>query len=224
MSKDFENSLTAVTSPPETLTGETFAKCGEAICAATANAISSPALVDGPSPCGSPDGLTMDLFGQEAAPVSHSAKQATDLDSPTLGTYSRRGLISAASADLQRSLASRLLARLGSFGPIGPQVVLKPRTMPSGRQFFRLLVSGVPCAETGFILLPTPSAQTQEGGLRLDGGARSRQRWKELGLLPDGTAAKVAMAGWLMGYPDIWQRKLLAALETRSSQNSPRSS
>lgn len=70
--------------------------------------ISSQASADGRSPCDERDGLTLDLFGQEAAPVSRSRCSASRLDTQTHGTFGRLGLGSSASDDLQRSLANSL--------------------------------------------------------------------------------------------------------------------
>ena len=72
------------------------------------NAISSQASADGPSLCEERDGLTLDLFGQEAAPVSPSRCSASRLDTQTHGTFGRLGLGSSASDDLQSSLANSL--------------------------------------------------------------------------------------------------------------------
>lgn len=74
--------------------------------------ISSQASADGPSPCDERDGLTLDLFGQEAAPVSRSRSSASRLDTQTHGTFGRLGLGSSASDDLQRSLANNLRRHL----------------------------------------------------------------------------------------------------------------
>jgi hypothetical protein len=72
------------------------------------SATSSQASADGRSPCDMRDGLTLDLFGQEAVPASRSHCSASRLDTQTHGTFGRLGLGSSASDDLQRSLANNL--------------------------------------------------------------------------------------------------------------------
>ena len=74
----------------------------------SSNAISSQASADGPLLCEERDGLTLDLFGQEAAPVSPSRCSASRLDTQTHATFGRLGLGSSRSDDLQRSLANSL--------------------------------------------------------------------------------------------------------------------
>jgi hypothetical protein len=78
------------------------------ISTASTNAISSQASEAGPSLCEERDGLTLDLFGQEAVPASPSRSSASRLDTQTHGTFGRLGLGSSASDDLQRSLANSL--------------------------------------------------------------------------------------------------------------------
>lgn len=207
-------------SRPETLTSEASGTCEPLTCAATHNVISSPVSAAGHSLCVSPDGQTNDLFGQVPAHANHSAKLDAAKPSATTATSGRSGIVSSASVALQLSLESRLRQAMESNGPTGPGLILKPLTMPSQRRYCRLTRQAPTKSENDFILLPTPSAQTQEGGLRIDGGSRSRARWKELGLSNLGTAGSVAMAGWLMGYPDIWQSLSPGALATPSSLNS----
>lgn len=93
--------------------------------------ISSQASADGPSPCDERDGLTLDLFGQEAAPVSRSRSSASRLDTQTHGTFGRLGLGSSASDDLQRSLANNLRRHLA--GSDLCEVIWKRWVTPWGR-------------------------------------------------------------------------------------------
>jgi hypothetical protein len=95
------------------------------------NAISSRASADGPSLCDERDGLTLDLFGQEAAPVSRSRSSASKLDTQTHGTFGRLGLGSSASDDLQRSLANSLRQHLA--GSDLCEVIWKRWVTPWGR-------------------------------------------------------------------------------------------
>lgn len=179
-----------------------------------ANAIFLQELVDGPWPSDFAGGKTSAQSGPDRAHASHSPKLENASGSPTTATFGRSGSISSVSAALQASLESRLQARMASYGPTAPEMTLKARTMPSGRRFCRLLLSGRRIDGTDFILLPTPSAQTQEGGMRIDGGARSRQRWQQLGIKPGLTTA-----AWLMGYPPAWLRLSPTVLATPSSRS-----
>lgn len=95
------------------------------------SAIFSQASADGPSPCEQRDGLTLDLFGQEAVPASRSRCSAGRLDMQTHGTFGRLGLGSSASDDLQRSLANSLRLRLA--GSDLCEVIWKRWVTPWGR-------------------------------------------------------------------------------------------
>src|SRR5688572_15954127 len=80
------------------------------------NATSLPGSVDGLSLFEWRAGRTINPAGQEAALASHSATQESGLENQTLGTSGQFGSRSSASADLQRSLVSRLQARLPFAG------------------------------------------------------------------------------------------------------------
>lgn len=95
------------------------------------NAISSQASADGRSPCEERDGLTLDLFGQEAAPAGRSRSSASRLDMQTHGTFGRLGLSSSASDDLHRSLANNL--RLLLAGSDLCEVIWRRWVTPWGR-------------------------------------------------------------------------------------------
>ena len=97
----------------------------------SSNAISSQASADGPSLCEERGGLTLDLFGQEAAPASPSRCSASGLDTQTHGTFGRLGLGSSASDDLQRSLANSLRQLLA--GSDLCEVIWKRWVTPWGR-------------------------------------------------------------------------------------------
>lgn len=170
----------------------------------TPNAISSQGLADGPEPCGSLAGKTIGTSGQAVVRASPLALPATGRHLPMTGISGLPGYALYASKCLQLLLESRLLARMGNVGPTSSRKTLKLRTMPSGRPFCRLLVSAPLTSGTDFILRPTPSAQTQEGGLRIDGGSRSRAKLRALNLMPTGTADAIATMAWLMGYPPEW--------------------
>jgi len=128
------------------------------------SATSSPALVDGPSPCASPAGLRVDLFGQALAPVSRSATQAPAKAPPTTATCGPTGTNSSASAALQSSLVSRLKARLPTDGLILFKLTWKEKATPSQQQVSLLRASARRTADTGCGSWPTPCQQDGPNG------------------------------------------------------------
>lgn len=84
--------------------------------AAAPGATSSPASASGTSPSGSLAGPRTGPSGPAPAPANLSPRQAAEAGLLTSGTSGRRGTTSSASADLQRSLASRLRAGMASTG------------------------------------------------------------------------------------------------------------
>jgi len=129
----------------------------------TPNAISLQELVDGALPCNSQDGPRIDLFGQEAAPASPSPAQESRKVKQTNATSGPYGSTSSASAALQRSLESRLAARL----PMGGLTMFikgwKQKVTPAGRQYCQLAVSARPISETDCGLWGTPLSNQANG-------------------------------------------------------------
>ncbi len=105
-------------------------------CDSTRNAISSPESESGVTPCASQAGLTTDPSGQVPAPASLSARQAKERGLLTSGTFGPRSTTSSASAALQSSLASRLLAKMDSAGSTLYRLTWKERATPAGRRIF----------------------------------------------------------------------------------------
>ena len=84
----------------------------------TPNAISSPGLASGPTPCDVQDGPIAALFGQALVPANLSARQAKEMGLLTSGIYGPHGYTSSSSAALQQSLESKLTRRLNLDGGI----------------------------------------------------------------------------------------------------------
>lgn len=82
----------------------------------TRSATSSPASEGGATRCDSPAGPTMNRYGLAPALASHSVRQARDWGRKTRVTFGRNSVVSFASADLQKSLASRLLVAMDANG------------------------------------------------------------------------------------------------------------
>lgn len=183
----------------------------------TTNAISSPVSADGRAPCALPDGMTPGQSGPAHVHASHLRLAASSAEQPMSATCGLSFTGSSASVALQQSLESKLQARLASAGLTALQKTLKPSATPSGRLFSKGHWSGRHISGTDFTLYPTPAAQTQQGGMRIDGGTRARKKWASRGGLPTGTAECLALTCWLMGYPAEWLRASLAALGTPSS-------
>jgi hypothetical protein len=132
-------------------------------CGPIVNATSSPASADGPMPCASLDGPTTDLFGQEVAPASRSAPPAKVAVAPTIGIYGRIGAVSSASADLQRSLASRLRRQLAGAGSTLFSLTWRRKVTPRGRSYCQLAASARRISEQEFGSWPTPDTNTRDG-------------------------------------------------------------
>jgi hypothetical protein len=126
---------------------------------ATRNATSSPASGDGATRSGLQECQMTDLFGQDLAPASHSAKRGISVAAQMSATYGLRSSASSASAALQRSLANRLPALLDSHGGTMWRLTWRAKATPQRRRICQLaaLVQRTPghvC--TGW--LPTPRA------------------------------------------------------------------
>lgn len=76
----------------------------------------SPGSAAGPTPSNSPVGPQLSLFGQGAAPVSHSPPLEEEKALTMRAISGRRGSLSSGSVALQRSLESRLRARMDGLG------------------------------------------------------------------------------------------------------------
>lgn len=122
------------------------------------NAISSPGLASGPSPCDVPDGPIAALFGLALAPANLSARQAKEMGLLTSGIYGPHGSISLDSEALSSSLVSRLAAKTLIYGSTLYKLTWKPWVTPSGRSRFRLRASVRRTSETDFTGWPTPQA------------------------------------------------------------------
>ena len=125
---------------------------------ATPSAISSPGLAAGLLPFVLRGGPTSDLFGRDHALANLSAAQAELAGLMTSGTYGPTSTISSASADLQRSLASRLQAATASCGSTLYALTWKDRAGPSGRPICALRASVRRTSDSGSTGWPTPNS------------------------------------------------------------------
>ncbi len=162
-------------------------------------ATSSPALAFGRMPCAAPVGPPTEGSGLAPVLASLSARQAKAMGLLTSGTYGPPGSTWSRSVGLQRSLESRLQARLQNLGSTLYRLTWKRWVTPSGVSRFRLRASALRTSETATTGLPvspraTPSARDWKDSTGMattatnpDGSERSR-----LDQLP----RQAALAGW----------------------------
>lgn len=160
----------------------------------TGNAISSPGLGSGPTPCAALGGETTKKSGQEAARASLSARQAKAKGLLTTDICGQVLPGSSSSASLQRSLESKLQARLHCLGSTLYTLTWKPWVTPLGVSRFRLRASARRISETETTGWVTPSARDWKDtpgmattAVNPDGSERSRV---------DQLPRQAAMAGW----------------------------
>jgi hypothetical protein len=120
---------------------------------------SSPGSAAGPTRSSLPAGPEGAPSGPAPVPASRSVLPESDWEQLTLGTFGPSGSHSSASASLQRSLASRLRARMGVTG--SPEYVLtwKRWAMRSGPPICALRGSARPISGNGCTGWPMPTAQ-----------------------------------------------------------------
>lgn len=163
---------------------------------------SSPESASGALPCAPQVCQIAIPSGPDPVLASLSARQAKEMGLMTSGIYGQPSTISSASAALQRSLESRLRAKMQCLGSTLYTLTWKPWVTPSGRSRSRLRASvgrTSATASTGVLSLPvsprvTPAARDYkdtEGmattSINPDGSVRSR-----LDQLP----RQANLAGW----------------------------
>lgn len=130
---------------------------------ATGNATFSPGSACGPTRSGSPAGPMTAPSGPAPAPVSRSVSPVADSEQMTLGISGPSGSGSSASVALQRSLASRLAARLAGRGSTLFRLTWKPLTTPLGRSISRLAASAHRTSGNDCGSWPTTQARDGDG-------------------------------------------------------------
>ena len=130
----------------------------------TPSATSSRALVDGPWPSDSQDGLTTGPSGPAAAHANLSASQAKDMGWLTSGTYGRIGSILYGHCDLTPSLVSKLKQRLTTGGSTLFKMTWKEKVTPSLQSVSLLRASGLRISGSDSGSWPTPCQQDGPNG------------------------------------------------------------
>lgn len=115
-----------------------------------------PELEDGRQPCTSQDGPMLDLFGQEVRRASPSAQRAKAQGAQIPGTCGPFTSTSSASADLQRSLESKLQQRLATGGSTLFKMTWRAKVTPSQRSYYQLVASAHRTSDSGCGSWQTP--------------------------------------------------------------------
>lgn len=169
----------------------------------TLNVISSPASAGGRSLCNSPAGPQLDLFGLEAALVSHSPLREKDSEPQTNGISGPSSPNSSAPASLQQSLANRLRARLGGNGSPEYSLTWKEWAISGQEPICALRASGHRISGNGCGGWPTPTC-TEPDEQPEEKIARHKmlnERAKALGKSGPGPALSLGAAVHLSGWP-----------------------
>jgi hypothetical protein len=122
-------------------------------------AISSPGSADGNTRCSLHGGRRGGKSGPDPVPANRSAWRAQAKVPTIRATFGQRGFHSSASADLQRSLASRLRARMVDTGSTLFSLSWKTATTPSGRLISRRAASDRRIVGSGSGSWPTTTVQ-----------------------------------------------------------------
>ncbi len=127
------------------------------------SATSSPASPDGPTRSGSPAGPKIVPSGPPVVRVSRFRARDSEKAMPTKDTCGPLFIGSSPSAVLQRSLESRLRARMDVNGSPEYALTWKEWDMPSGVPICALRAQGHPTSGNGFTGWPTPREGSEEG-------------------------------------------------------------
>ena len=175
------------------------------------NATFSQESASGATPCATPDGPMIDLFGQVPVRANLSARQARELGLLTSGTCGQPSTTSSKSAGLQSSLESRLQAKTAILGSTLYAMTWKPWVTPSGRSRSRLRASVRRTSVTDFTGWLTPAASDGNGGKGPRIGVSAT------GVMPDGSKVTMglpALAKLVCGWPTPRAQESSESFET----------
>ncbi len=192
-------SLPAATSHQALSTDEASSTSDHPTLSDIGNATSSPASEAGASPCASPDGLMLDLFGPVRAPVSPSLPPARARQAMTSVICTLSGHLSSPSAALGLSLVSRLKRRLDGAGSTLFSLTWRRKATPAHRPYYQLAVLARRTSDSEFGSWPTPAAQEPGGTLDMHNARRQRARDRgiNIGATSQGNLSQCAqLASW----------------------------
>ena len=130
----------------------------------TCSVISLPESLGGPLPLPLPDGRWIDPCGLAAVLASLSPRQVSDMGLQISGICGRRSTTTSASACLQRSLASRLQAKLDVNGSIEYRLTWKQWPMPHAQPICALRASERRTGDNVYSGWPTCTVNDSRGG------------------------------------------------------------
>lgn len=162
-------------------------KSGQTTCVDTSNSTTLPESADGHSHSASQDGPKTARHGRAHVHVSRFRALEKDKVISTNDTSGPLFTRLSPSANLQQFLENSLRRNLAASGCLASALIWKKQDMPSGPPIYRLVLSERLMNASGFGLLPTVSAQQQEGGIRMGGGSAACKKWNRL--LPTPAAA-----------------------------------
>lgn len=155
------------------------------------SATSLQALEDGRTRSSSPDGQKMSPYGPAPVHANRFRAPADSLARKMNGTSGQNSIASSASADLQRSLGSRLRAMMDLNGSMEYRLTWKSLVMPSDRVISRLRASAHLKNDSAFSGWRTPG-HSHRGAYRDQNKALARLRSGHQINLED----QVVLAGW----------------------------
>lgn len=204
--------------PPETLSD-------------TSNATSSPGSAGGATRSDLPDGPTIVLYGQVPARVSRSRRQVGVKANKTAVISGLFGKLLYASVLLQKSLANKLVERLGCHGSTLYVMDWKVLATPLRRRICALRASAPRISGKGFSSLPTVTARDWRHGMSPELLERRKLHPRGVNLnefmqraLGRRGLINPALACSMMGYPLDWLRAASAVSAMPSSHKSQRRS
>jgi hypothetical protein len=156
----------------EKLMNETSNESVQTISKASLNVTSSLELAAGLTPCDLLDGLTINKSGPDLAPANPFLAQAQAKPKRTNGISGLSSAVLSMRADLQRSLESRLKARLDVNGSPEYKLTWKEWDIGSGVPICALRVLVLRKSDNGFIGWPTPTCPVKTDGWHQAGNNR----------------------------------------------------
>jgi hypothetical protein len=181
------------------------------------NATSSPVSEDGASPSATRCSQTIDLFGQDHAPASHSLPPEKAKHQAMNATSGPTGSNLSELADRQSSLANRLKRQLDGVGSTLFTLIWRQKVTPLGRPYYQLQASGLRTKEIGFGSLPTPTARDWQDQARLTVLSRLDLRPSSGGAIAE-AARNNSFAGWVGGQSGNCQPMLFTGDDGLSSK------